>query len=196
MELERRVRRLERTNRVLILLLIGGVAVAQRAASDSLALRGGAGSIEMKVDERSSRIRLSHRHSEWDLLLECGLMQGEHGGAQFCMVDPSTGKVKYPMSVGRDGRPDRRENALRYARDLHGKTKIWMTIRKSDPPNSVSDLEKPLRDGDETIYLRARLDPWGKPFEIRNQGGRRFQIVSAGPDGKTGTDDDIAYPEK
>jgi len=44
-------------------------------------------------------------------------------------------------------------------------------------------------------YLRRRLsnDPWGKAYIYRSPGGggREFDILSVGPDGEEGTEDDI-----
>lgn len=36
----------------------------------------------------------------------------------------------------------------------------------------------------------ARLDPWGTPYSLRSAGGR-FRVLSAGPDRRRGTADDI-----
>jgi general secretion pathway protein G len=37
-------------------------------------------------------------------------------------------------------------------------------------------------------------DPWGNPFTYDSD-GRQFKIISGGPDGQLGNDDDISYPE-
>ena len=38
-------------------------------------------------------------------------------------------------------------------------------------------------------------DPWGNPFTYESD-GRQFKIVSGGPDGQLGNEDDITYPEE
>lgn len=38
-------------------------------------------------------------------------------------------------------------------------------------------------------------DPWGNDFEYESD-GRSIKIISVGPDGSAGTDDDITYPEE
>jgi general secretion pathway protein G len=38
-------------------------------------------------------------------------------------------------------------------------------------------------------------DPWGNKFSYESD-GRTFKIVSAGPDGQMGNEDDVAYPDE
>ena len=38
-------------------------------------------------------------------------------------------------------------------------------------------------------------DPWGNTYEYESD-GRNFKIISPGPDGSTGSEDDITYPEE
>jgi type II secretory pathway pseudopilin PulG len=40
------------------------------------------------------------------------------------------------------------------------------------------------------------VDGWGTPFQYSANGGAQGQVISAGPDRKFGTGDDIAYPSK
>ena len=55
-------------------------------------------------------------------------------------------------------------------------------------------MQTPLRLGEEN-YVRVDDDPWGTKYRMmRTEDGIR--IESNGPDGKRGTDDDIAYPEE
>ena len=46
-------------------------------------------------------------------------------------------------------------------------------------------------------YIEANKlkDPWGKDF-VYESDGRKFKIVSGGPDLQVGTEDDIVYPEE
>ena len=69
----------------------------------------------------------------------------------------------------------------------------WMVDRKkSTPPSDLKVLIE--NDGDKTPLLDggdgALVDPWNNDYqiEIRN---KRYTIVSSGPDGEIGTDDDI-----
>jgi general secretion pathway protein G len=45
-------------------------------------------------------------------------------------------------------------------------------------------------------YIEANKlkDPWQNDFHYESD-GKNFKIISAGPDGQFGTDDDISYPE-
>jgi general secretion pathway protein G len=38
-------------------------------------------------------------------------------------------------------------------------------------------------------------DPWGNSFGYDSGDGRQFKIISGGPDGSIGNEDDITYPE-
>jgi general secretion pathway protein G len=37
-------------------------------------------------------------------------------------------------------------------------------------------------------------DPWGQPFRYESTGPKNFKIISVGPDGSEGTEDDVVYP--
>ncbi len=39
-------------------------------------------------------------------------------------------------------------------------------------------------------------DPWDAPFGYEASGARSFKIISGGPDGQIGNEDDITYPEE
>ena len=45
------------------------------------------------------------------------------------------------------------------------------------------------------VYADARADPWGRPYRIVADGDKA-RVISLGPDGKEGTPDDIAFPER
>ncbi|MEM8882669.1 MAG: type II secretion system protein GspG [Planctomycetota bacterium] len=85
--------------------------------------------------------------------------------------------------------------AAQRCRELYNLVKLWMMIRRSEPPESLTEMEAPLRPSDsEPFYVREK-DPWGRHYEIVKTGTRSFRIRSAGPDGKHGSDDDIAFPD-
>ena len=81
-------------------------------------------------------------------------------------------------------------------RDLHGKVKIWMTIKKKGVPQDFTELETPLRKNDDEPFLRVDDDPWGNPYYLKTMGRKKFQVCSAGEDGEEDTEDDICYPEE
>ena len=77
--------------------------------------------------------------------------------------------------------------------DIKDAVTAWMLDRKkSTPPNDLKVLIE--SDGDKTPLLDggegALVDPWNNDYqiEIRN---KRYTIISSGPDGESGTDDDI-----
>ncbi len=58
-------------------------------------------------------------------------------------------------------------------------------------PRSLLVLEEPLEPG-RGAFASVGSDPWGGRYSIKVG----FQVVSPGPDGVAGTDDDIAYPPR
>jgi len=71
-------------------------------------------------------------------------------------------------------------------------TNYMIDKKKSTPP---SDLNVLIADnGDDDPYLEggegALVDPWDTEFKIEVK-GKRFVVISAGPDGQFGTEDDI-----
>jgi len=46
-------------------------------------------------------------------------------------------------------------------------------------------------------FIKRPIDPWGNPYQYRTPGtgeNKDFDLWSMGPDGKSGTEDDITYP--
>ena len=71
----------------------------------------------------------------------------------------------------------------------------WKLLTKSKQiPASLYDLEAPLKEG-AGPFAKIEPDPWGGEYYIEAEGGR-FRIISTGPHGADGTDDDIVYPER
>ena len=64
--------------------------------------------------------------------------------------------------------------------------------KKSIPPSDLKVVIEPK--GDEDPYLEggegALVDPWDNDYRIEVK-GKRFVIISDGPDGQAGTEDDI-----
>ena len=59
-------------------------------------------------------------------------------------------------------------------------------------PASLDELTQLVKDGDNQPLLTTEdlIDPWGEPFGYES-GGKRFVLVSSGPDREMGTKDDI-----
>ena len=87
-----------------------------------------------------------------------------------------------------------RKTAAKTAVDnIKGAVTTWMlTKKKSTPPSDLKVLvdatgdEEPALDGGEG----ALVDPWDTDYKIEVK-GKRFVIISAGPDGEFGTEDDV-----
>ena len=87
-----------------------------------------------------------------------------------------------------------RKTAAKTAVDnIKGAVTTWMLAKKkSQPPNDLKVLvtadgdEEPALDGGEG----ALVDPWDNDYRIEIK-GKRFVIISNGPDGEAGTEDDI-----
>lgn len=71
---------------------------------------------------------------------------------------------------------------------------VWKLIRKR-LPTSLAEMEGPLNEGDEIPFLEVDADPWGRKYELRVEDGKP-RVVSFGPDGAEGTEDDVAYPKR
>ncbi|MFB6265217.1 MAG: type II secretion system protein GspG [Bradymonadaceae bacterium] len=64
----------------------------------------------------------------------------------------------------------------------------YLTTTPNKLPDSLEDLTK----GPAPITKDVPNDPWGNPYVYEKQGGRQFKIYSPGPDGKSGTSDDVS----
>ncbi len=71
-------------------------------------------------------------------------------------------------------------------------TQYMIDKKKSKPPTDLTVLVKP--DGDEEPFLDggegALVDPWDTEYKLETK-GKRFVVISAGPDTQFGTEDDI-----
>ena len=87
-----------------------------------------------------------------------------------------------------------RKTAAKTAVDnIKGAVTTWMlSHKKSTPPSDLKVLvdatgdEEPALDGGEG----ALVDPWDTDFKIEVK-GKKFVVISAGPDTEFGTEDDI-----
>ena len=87
-----------------------------------------------------------------------------------------------------------RKTAAKTAVDnIKGAVTTWMlSKKKSTPPSDLKVLvtadgdDEPALDGGEG----ALVDPWDNDYRIEIK-GKRFVIISNGPDGEAGTEDDV-----
>jgi len=71
-------------------------------------------------------------------------------------------------------------------------TNYMIDKKKSTPPSDLKVLIE--ADGDSEAFLEggegALVDPWDNDYKLETK-GKRFVVISAGPDGQFGTEDDI-----
>ena len=71
-------------------------------------------------------------------------------------------------------------------------TNYMIDKKKSTPPSDLKVLIEP--DGDDEPFLDggegALVDPWDNDYRLEVK-GKRFVVISNGPDGEAGTEDDI-----
>ena len=71
-------------------------------------------------------------------------------------------------------------------------TNYMIDKKKSTPPSDLKVLIE--ADGDNEAFLDggegALVDPWDNDYKLEVK-GKRFVVISAGPDGDFGTEDDI-----
>lgn len=99
--------------------------------------------------------------------------------------------------------PDSRAWILERSAPMANPAFRWMTGQEMQ--QIVEDLETlqgagdalPHRQGEFESWVRSRYrddrfhqDPWGTPYGLVVQ-GQTFRVVSAGPDGEFGTEDDL-----
>lgn len=78
-------------------------------------------------------------------------------------------------------------------KEYYDQASFWRTVNKKWP-DSLEDMEGPLQPGQTENYLEVVDDPWGNKYVLEKDSGK-IRILSFGPDGQEGTDDDIMYPE-
>ena len=67
---------------------------------------------------------------------------------------------------------------------------IYAMDHNSKLPDSLDELTTGTDDKPGYLEEGALMDSWGNPFTYQKQ-GKKFKIISPGPDGEVGTDDDI-----
>lgn len=68
-------------------------------------------------------------------------------------------------------------------------------VRHRKLPTQLEQLtEEDPRTG-EPLMDKLPDDPWGNPYEFKLLGRNKYQIVSVGEDGQSGTEDDVVWPK-
>lgn len=91
----------------------------------------------------------------------------------------------------------RLQTAQTNASQIHQAVTTFMTRNVKIP--EWEDLFDPDVPGGPLLLSEdARMDPWGNEFQIQAIEGKRLraEVVSWGPDGVEGTEDDIVYPRR
>ena len=72
---------------------------------------------------------------------------------------------------------------------------VQFSLRNRGRVPTLEDLVTP--DATGRAYLTKSEDPWGNDYVIRPLEARgKFEVLSAGPDGKLDTADDVRYPDR
>lgn len=79
-------------------------------------------------------------------------------------------------------------------KEYYDQATFWRTVNKKYP-ESLEDMEAPLRPGEGPNYTEVIEDPWGNNYVLERD-GNKIRVVSWGPDGQEGTDDDLMYPKE
>ena len=77
-------------------------------------------------------------------------------------------------------------------KEYYDSAKTWRMINKRYP-SSLEEMAGPLSPSDDEPFIRIELDPWVGEYVMRRE-GKKLRILSFGPDGQEGTDDDVMYP--
>ena len=74
---------------------------------------------------------------------------------------------------------------------------VTYNLQKKKYPNDIKDLIQEDSDGNAIIEggEGALEDPFGNEYKMEKK-GKKYVIISAGPDGEFGTDDDIRSDKK
>jgi len=71
----------------------------------------------------------------------------------------------------------------------------WYYSKNGKLPESLEELVDPDAKGGN-LLKELQKDPWDHDFALRGESKRDFEVLSWGPDGSEGTDDDISSRKK
>jgi len=84
--------------------------------------------------------------------------------------------------------------ALTKCQEYYNSAHTWRTIGPTKRfPNTLEELESPLREGEAKFIPKVEEDPWGNRYRLESD-GKNLRVWSNGPDGIQSTEDDICYP--
>ena len=83
------------------------------------------------------------------------------------------------------------EKAKTDVKTIHDSATYWK-MRKGKIP-TMEDLTTPDEKGNIAFQALSQ-DPWNQDYIIKELDGRKFEVISCGPDEEEGTEDDIRYP--
>ena len=101
-------------------------------------------------------------------------------GTDFKCIDPE--KAAHEAMISKSKNTEIRMNEIKNAID------IYRVTHRGQLPDKLRDLTHPKKG---VATLKDVQDDFGKEIKYRRHSGKRYDLVSAGPDGLFGTDDDI-----
>ncbi len=90
------------------------------------------------------------------------------------------------------GNADKRTTAIEINKMTEMVNTYYMSSSPRQFPNSLEDLAT----GPSRLTEKINKDAWGNDYIFKKISNREFEILSAGPDGSEGTEDDISSREK
>lgn len=97
--------------------------------------------------------------------------------------------VVIPNVIGHDEEA-RRQATRTSITAIEQAVQIFAMRHNGKLPDQLEELTQGTDDAPGLLKEGAINDSWGSPFTYTKT-GKKFKIVSAGPDGETGTEDDI-----
>ena len=97
--------------------------------------------------------------------------------------------VVIPNVIGHDEEA-RRQATRTSITAIEQAVQIFAMRHNGKLPDSLDELTAGTDDAPGLLKEGALNDSWGTPFQYTKT-GKKFKIVSGGPDGETGTEDDI-----
>lgn len=97
--------------------------------------------------------------------------------------------VVIPNVIGHDEEA-RRQATRTSITAIEQAVQIFAMRHNGKLPDQLEELTQSTDDAPGLLKEGALNDSWGSPFTYTKT-GKKFKVISAGPDGETGTEDDI-----